>query len=174
MPAYNQPLNYSPNGSFGIRWMDMFNLLPMNLRIQSLNTPSTKDWQRSIIPEFQNYLVPKIIQSSIPTDELVSPFDVVSIYELIEFAKKVENEIFQMASSKVEYHHLLAEKIYEIQNKLKEKRQNETNQAGASLSEPHQIGLNQTGSHEYRQQQHMQLYYQSGILKELCQYNQYS
>lgn len=93
-----------------------------NSELQASMVSSTKGWHNTITHELRNHLVDKLIQAILPTSDQSTTFDE-QMHNFITYAQKTEEDIYEMADSKTEYYYLLANKIYEIQNGLKERRQ---------------------------------------------------
>ena len=84
--------------------------------------PITKEWQRRVTSEMRNHLVQKIITALIPITETGAVRDK-RIINLANYARRVENETFDVANNQEEYFHKLAEKIYKIQKELEDRRE---------------------------------------------------
>ncbi len=93
-----------------------------NNPINPTNATINKEWQRRVTQEMRNHLVQKIITALIPITDTGAVRDK-RIINLANYARRVENETFEIANNQEEYFHKLAEKIYKIQKELEDRRE---------------------------------------------------
>lgn len=92
-----------------------------NADLQASMVSSTKDWHSTITHDLRSHLIDEIVQTILPTaNQSTTPDE--RLHDFIIYTQKTEEELYEMANSKTEYYYLLANKVYEIQNGLKERR----------------------------------------------------
>ncbi|XP_057330532.1 histone acetyltransferase p300-like isoform X2 [Microplitis mediator] len=120
----NQPASTTGPTSVVCSMHQLFGLNDSSQPAQIAASPvlGTKQWHRSVTPDFRNFLVHIFVQAIIPGPNPQVIFDK-RLHTIVAYARKVEGDMYEMANSRSEYYYLLGKKIRKIQKELEEKRQ---------------------------------------------------
>ena len=75
-------------------------------------------WRQDVSPDLRQHLVRKLVTTINPVQDQDAQQD----ESLMQYAKDIEENMFELAQSREQYYELLAEKIYKLQKELEEKR----------------------------------------------------
>ncbi|XP_044018391.1 histone acetyltransferase p300-like [Aphidius gifuensis] len=121
MQCPTTPQSFMPGG-LGLGTSQSVNMQQLFVLNESGQVQGTEERHQSVTPDIRNDIVQKLIKLLSSAPESHAMFDN-ELHNSVAYAIKAENDIYEMANSRFEYYHLLAQKIYKIQNELEDKRQ---------------------------------------------------
>ncbi|XP_039279226.1 histone acetyltransferase p300-like isoform X2 [Nilaparvata lugens] len=97
---------------------------PGMIHLTATPIPFIKQWQQSLKSDLRDYFVKKTFERIFPIADPQAMMDS-RMHNFVVFARRVELVIFQLADSKSEYCHLMAQKIIMIRGEMEKKRQDQ-------------------------------------------------
>ncbi|XP_019862925.1 PREDICTED: CREB-binding protein-like isoform X2 [Amphimedon queenslandica] len=97
---------------------------------QSMPPNHVRAWHAEVNLDLRNHLIKKLVEAIYPVPNPNSMHDS-RVKSLFQYAVKVENMMFENASSREDYYQKLAEKIYRVRKELDEKRRMNERRKGA-------------------------------------------
>lgn len=92
-----------------------------NPMITTTTVQGTIGWHNSVSPDIRNHLVRKLVQALMPSPDPLLMFDQ-RMQNLVAFAKQVEEGMYGLANSRLEYYNMMGKQIYKIQKDMESKR----------------------------------------------------
>ena len=87
----------------------------------AIEVHSTKQWQLTITLDNRNHIIHKVFQSIFYTTNLLEMLNK-TLRNIVIFARTMEKMTFEAADSTLEYYHLLATKMHQLQKTLMKRR----------------------------------------------------
>lgn len=108
-----------------------------------------KEWHRAITNNQREHAILGTVNAIFPSPDPSTMLNDSRIKELISWAKKVENEIFEHSEDEDEYYQLLVEKIGKVQKDLHEKMAKRLNEQSRDVYvHQNSIEIEQVGNEE--------------------------
>jgi hypothetical protein len=93
----------------------------INFRLDNIES-TNQTWQQALTLEKRRYLIKKIVKTLLEVDRQRPALNLkIFINDFIKYSIHIEYEMFSKANDLEDYFHLLAERIYLSQNRLKGK-----------------------------------------------------
>lgn len=94
-----------------------------------------KSWQSLVTPEIRHGLVQKLLQGMFRSSDDQAMKQDEQYSKVVEFVTKIDQQMFDTATSRAEYYLSLAQKFYQIQTELDEKQKEQQDSSDDVSSE---------------------------------------